>query len=89
MARQPQVTRTIKTTEAKVLCVNVESQATEEVTFVLPRTYSDDEKMLKQVIKRNKNEALKPVHIVSSTVIEELYGMPEEEFIECAEKIVK
>ena len=87
MARARMVTRTIKTTVVDVLCMNIETQQPEQIKVTLPQTYDSQEKMLKQVIKRNTNEALKPVHIVNSTVVEDLYGMLEEEFIEIASKL--
>ena len=81
MARAPQVTRTIQTTLAKIMCLDIEKGEpfTKEVT--LPRTYKDDKAILKQAEKEIGTEAIKVVHVVDSTVQETLYGMSEQEFI--------
>ena len=42
MARVPMVTRTIKTTYAKVLCVSIVENKTFEQEVALPRTYKDE-----------------------------------------------
>ena len=84
MARAPQVTRTIQTTLAKIMCLDVEKGEpfTKEVT--LPRTYKDDKAILKQAEKEIGTETIKVVHVVDSTVQETLYGMSEQEFIKVA-----
>lgn len=85
MARAPMVTRTITTTKATVLCVNIklEQPVTKEV--VLPRTYKDDAKLLKAVENLVNTDELKAVHIVGTEIVETLYGMSEQKFIETAE----
>lgn len=84
MARTPMVTRTITTTKAKVMMCDVEAGdvTVEEVT--VPRTYKNDDALLKVIKSAYETEQLKPVSIVSSEVIETLYGMTEQEFIENA-----
>ena len=49
MARQPMVTRTIKTTKVNVMCVDINSGETFNEEVVLPRTYKDDAKLLAKV----------------------------------------
>lgn len=85
MARVPQVTRTIQTTIAQVMCLNIAKGTpfTKEVT--LPRVYKDDAHILKQVKKIIDSDTEKAVHIVSAEVKETLYGMTEQKFIEVAE----
>ena len=83
--RTPMVTRTINTTKAQVLCLNIETSETLTVEVVAPRTYKNDAdlmKVVKPVIEKQEN--IKAVHIVSTEVIECLYGMTEQEFIEHA-----
>lgn len=86
MARKPQVTRTIKTTHAVVLCVNTEDRSTFEQTITLPRTYTDDKKLMKIIegCFDEPDSPVKPISVISTEVKETLYGMTEEEFIQYA-----
>ena len=81
MARAPQVTRTIQTTHCTVLCMDIENREPCNRDVVLPRTYKDDNDMLKAVKKAIETDTLKPVQVVSSMVQETLYGMSEQDFI--------
>lgn len=83
--RTPMVTRTINTTKAKVLCLNIETSETLTTEVVAPRTYKNDADLMK-VVKPiiEKDAHIKAVHIVETEVIECLYGMTEQEFIENA-----
>ena len=81
MARQPQVTRTIQTTEVNVLCLDIDMGEPFNQNVVLPRTYKDEKHMLKAVEKVINSDTVKAVHIVDSTVKETLYGMSEQDFI--------
>ena len=85
MARVPQVTRTIQTTKVDVLCLNIKEGNPFTQSVVLPRTYKDEQAMLKSVEKLINSDEVKAVHIVSHTVEETLYGMSEQKFIELAE----
>lgn len=85
MARVPMVTRTIITTKVNVMCLDIETGEPCNRYVVVPRTYKDDEKLLKKVKEVLETETLKPVHIVDKEEIETLYGMSEQEFIEHAE----
>ena len=51
MARAPQVTRTFQTTNATVLCMDIENREPCNRYVVLPRTYKDDNAILKAVKK--------------------------------------
>ena len=84
MARQPMVTRTITTTKAKVLCLDLvaETPFTQEV--VLPRTYKDEKAMLKKIEPLINSDTIKVVHVQSVEIEETLYGMTEQEFIAAA-----
>lgn len=85
MARVPQVTRTIQTTNVSVLCMDIQNREPVNIDVVLPRTYKDDETMLNAVKKIAETDTIKPVQIVSSMVQETLYGMSEQDFISHAE----
>lgn len=85
MARVPMVTRTIITTKVNVMCLDIETGEACNISVKVPRTYKDDEKLLKKVKEVFETEKLKPVHIVDKEEIETLYGMEEQVFIEHAE----
>ena len=87
MARQPMITRTIQYTLAEVLCVNTQTGATFNETVTLPRVYKDDKHIIKAAEKVLDTETCKPVHVISATVKENLYGMPESTFIELAQEL--
>lgn len=81
MARVPMVTRTIQTTTANVLCLNIKEGEPFNKEVVLPRTYKDEKSMMKVVEKLINTDDVKAVHIVNTEVNETLYGMTEQEFI--------
>ena len=85
MARVPMVTRTITTTKANVLCLDIQKGEPFNKIVILPRTYKDDKALLKQVSKVIDNEEQKAVHVVDKEEVETLYGMTEQQFIELAQ----
>lgn len=85
MARTPMVTRTIQTTKANVLCLNIMEGEPFNKVVTLPRTYKDENAMLKAISKMVDNDEVKAVHVVDSYVEETLYGMSEQRFIELAQ----
>lgn len=84
MARIPQVTRTIQTTKATALCVDIGSQTTFEKEFILSGTYKDEKSLLKALSKVANDDYTKVVIVKSYEVLETLYGMTEQEFISVA-----
>lgn len=82
MARVPMITRTIQTTVCNVLCLNVDTAEPFNKQVTLPRTYKDENSMLKMAKSVLDTDTEKVVHIVSSHVEETRYGMSEQEFIE-------
>lgn len=87
MARKPMVTRTINTTQATVLCMDLSTSTPVEKVILLPRTYKDDRALMKAIESTMTDEAIKPVHIKETTVVETLYGMTEQDFIKSAVKL--
>lgn len=87
MARKPMITRTITTTKADVLCLNIKTGEAFNKEVVLPRTYSDTKKLMKVISEQIDNDDQKAVHVVAKTEIETLYGMTEQKFIDGAEVI--
>ena len=85
MARQPQVTRTITTTKATVLCLDLVKKEPFEKTVVLPRTYKDSKKLFKLIENLINSDEVKAVHVISTETEETLYGMSEQKFIENAD----
>lgn len=79
------VTRTITTTKVNVMCLDIETGEPCNKITVVPRTYKNDETLLKKVKEVLETETLKPVHIVDKEEIETLYGMTEQNFIEHSE----
>ena len=84
MARVPMVTRTIVTTKVNVMCLDVQLGEPCNKVITVPRTYKDDESLMKKIRPLLETNTLKPVHIVDKEEIETLYGMTEQDFIEHA-----
>lgn len=84
MARIPMITRTLTATICEVLCVDVEAGDTIVETVKVPRTFKNNEALMKALRPLVETEQIKPVHIQSKTVKETLYGMTEAEFMEHA-----
>lgn len=85
MARVRKVTRTISTTKVIVMCVDTETAKVDNYEVEIAGVYPDEKKLMKAVAKVVETETLKPVSVVSTEVIETLYGMDEQQFIEMAE----
>lgn len=84
MARIPMITRTITITKATVMCLNVVQAEPYTQVVTLPRSYKDDNALLKDVKPIIETDEIKAVHIVAKEESEILYGMPENDFIERA-----
>ena len=85
MARIPQVTRTIQTTKARVLCLDLVEKKPFEKEVTLSRTQKTEKDMMKKISMIVDSDTVKAVHVISSEVEETLYGMSEQKFIENAE----
>ena len=85
MARVPMVTRTITTTKAVTMCLNIETAEPFNKVFTLPRTYPDKNKLLKKLQEIGNTETEKVVAVVDQTEVETLYGMKEEDFVQLAQ----
>ena len=84
MARVPMVTRTIVAQKANVMCLDVQAGEPFNKSVTVPRTYNDNEALLKKVKPLIETDTVKAVHIVDTEEIETLYGMTEQEFIQYA-----
>lgn len=85
MARARKVTRTISSTKVIVMCVDTETAKVNNYEVTIAGTYADEKKLMKAVTKVVETPTIKPVSVVSTEVIETLYGMDEQKFIEMAE----
>lgn len=85
VARARKVTRTIASTKVIVMCADTQTAKVDNYEVTIAGTYTDDKKLMKAVTKVVETETLKPVAVVSTEVIETLYGMDEQKFIELAE----
>lgn len=84
MARKRMVTRTITYTAVKAKVYDIASDGIKTVEYKLSGEVSSDV-ALKIITK--EHEEVRPLKVTEVTVQEELYGMPEEKFIELAEII--
>ncbi len=82
MARTPMVTRTIITTKATVMGLDVTKGEPFNETYPMPRSYKDEATLLKKLKAKYETDTIKLVHIVAVEETETLYGMTEQEFIE-------
>lgn len=87
MARKPMVTRTIQSTVATIACYNTVTNEMVTKELELARTYPNNDKLMKASVPVLEPANLKPVHVLKTEVIRTLYGMPEQAFIEHAEKL--
>lgn len=82
--RKPMITRTITTTEATLLMADTVAAEMHNVTVTLPRTYKDNESILKAARPMVETDTDKAVYVVSVSTKETLYGMTEADFIKAA-----
>ena len=90
MAKESMVTRTITTTNCKVLCLNIETGECSDRIFVFPRTPKKEKDVIKFAEKELVNEpSVRPVHLVSVDPEQKIYGMTETEFLKYAHEVVR
>lgn len=89
MARTRVVTRSIKVTEIKALCMDLVNQTAVSQTFYLTGDSYEQDKALKTLQKSKNNETLAVVAIQTMDEHEEIYGMLEEEFLKVAKRMTE
>lgn len=82
MARKRMVTRTITYTEVIARVYNIEEDEIQIVEYKLPGRLAADEAL--KLISKNHKE-VRPLKVEDLVFNEELYGMPEDKFLELAE----
>lgn len=85
MARKRMVTRTIISTVATCMCVNVEQGECFNETVEVAGTFTNEEKLLNAIKSAYETPTVKFVQVVEQHEKETLYGMEEQKFIEQAE----
>lgn len=88
MARPNRVTRTIKATNATVLCLDTVSAEPFNTTVKLAGTFKDNKTLLKAckpLIETSDN--ISAVKVVDVSVESKLYGMLEQDFLKYAEEM--
>lgn len=81
------ITRTVTSTKATVLAVDITTGTTYDKEVEVARTYKDNEKLLKSIKSAFETATEKMVAIKASEEVETLYGISEQKFIEFAEKL--
>lgn len=81
------VTRTIKSTEMILLCVDLETQETCNRSVCISGVHTGNEKGIMKLISEQLPETVKPVTVIKEDVTEALYGMNETDFIRLADVI--
>ena len=87
MARERMVTRTISVTEVKVIVADMQKKTVTEKVVKVSGIFKDEKPLIKAVSKLVNTDTEKFVGIVETKVIDKLYGMPEQKFLELAEII--
>lgn len=84
MARKPMVTRSFEVTNVNVMMCNTITAEVHNKEFEVPRTYKDNDKLLKVVKEMVETDSDKVVTIVDKSVATKLYGMSEADFLKNA-----
>ena len=87
MARERVITRTIVTTEYVCLTVNMDTKQVQEITVSIPSANTLTDKAREKAIKATLPPMNTFVQVMSEKEVEELYGMPEAEFMKYAKRI--
>ena len=85
MAKEKMVTRTVKVTEANVMCLDIERGEPFNERITISGVFDNPEKLLKACKDVIDTDSKKAVAVVEKKEIEQLYGMTEQAFISFAE----
>lgn len=80
------VTRTITSTEATVMVLDLEKCEPRTDTHVLAGKL-DEKAILKEVATKYDLEKVKPVHVTSIETLEKVYGLSEDDFMKSAQEL--
>ena len=79
--RKPMVTRSFEVTRVNVMMCDTITSEVHNKEFDVPRTYKDDNKLLKVVKTMAETDSDKVVTIVDKTVYTKLFGVSEADFL--------
>lgn len=79
--RKPMVTRSFEVTRVNVMMCDTITSEVHNKEFDVPRTYKDDNKLLKVVKTMAETDSDKVVTIGDKTVYTKLFGMSESDFL--------
>lgn len=89
MAKQKYLTRTMKSTRASILCMDIETAEPMNKIVVLAGTFKNDNDILKNAKKIIENSRVKCVAVANAQTETALYRMTEDFFLANAEKVEK
>lgn len=81
------VTRTVKATKVNVMCLDIEKGEPFNEVITISGVFDNSEKLLKACKDVIDTESSKAVAVVEKQVIEQLYGMAEQDFITLAKAL--
>ncbi len=87
MARERYVTRTIEKVTLTAMVVDTTTATVKNVQMVLPSLEGKSEAQVMKMVQSGLTDTEKVVQIVSRETSEELYGMPEIEFLKMAQRL--
>ena len=86
MARERMITRTIKSADVDVMTIDTTTAEVRVIPFTT-EPQENEEKYLKVLRKAHETETFKLVKVESVEIYEDLYGMTEKEFKQCAKML--
>ena len=89
MAKQKYLTRTMKSTRASILCMDIETAEPMSKIVVLGGTFKNTADILKRAKKQIENDRVKAVAVADYQTESALYKMSEDFFLANAEKVEK
>lgn len=89
MAKTKYLTRTMKSTRASILCMDIETAEPLNKTVVLAGTFKTEAQILKEAKKLIEDDRIKAVSVSAVQTESGVYRMPEATFLSLAEKVEK
>ena len=90
MAREKMITRTIESTNVRIMGIDTASASVTYNVYFLNGTFKSDDEIIARVKADNGTAVMNgfiPVKVDFKEVVEKLYGMPESEFMKYAKEL--
>lgn len=87
--RKRYVSRTIKSNNCEVLCIDKSTKETFTQNEVVTGDFKTEDKLLKYLHSKIDTDDVSVVTVLEKTETEGLYSMPEEDFVKYADKVQK